>query len=373
MKGFSAFFPGLLSFGLGSLKKHGAIPEIEGKKGVIVTGASSSAKNGSLKQAEELAERNGAEVFVFSGVEPEVSVETADKAAEFCREKKASFIIGLGGGSAIDCAKAAATAAVTGAKCADYLDSKVQAGKDVLFFIAIPTTSGTGSEVTKNAVLKYTAKKMKMSLRGENLVPKIVIADPALTAAMPRKVAAYSGMDAFSHAVESYLSTGANPFTMPLAAEAVKLIAANIEKTCNDGGDDEARSNMMLASLLAGLSFATAGLGAVHGIGHPVGAVCDAPHGFVNAVLLPYILRLNTEASKERIRELEITTGIKLEETVSWLNRSLGIPEKISTLCPGAASKMEEIIKTTVYSGSMAYNPVKMNEALVRRILGEAL
>ncbi len=373
MTKFSALFPGRLSFGAGSLEKHGAVPEIEGKRGVIVTGAASAAKNGSLAQALELVKKSKAEAFVFQGVEPEVSVETADRAAAFCREKKASFIIGLGGGSAIDCAKAASTAAVTGAKCADYLDAKVTAGADSLFFIAIPTTSGTGSEVTKNAVLKYTAKNMKLSLRGESLVPKIVIADPLLTTAMPKEVTSYSGMDAFCHAVESYLSTGANPLTMPLAAEAVKLIAANIETAYKNGADVEARTNMMLASILAGLSFATAGLGAVHGIGHPVGAVCGAPHGFVNAVLLPYILRLNREASEDRIRELEITAGIKLEETASWLNRSLKIPEKISGLCPGAPSMMEKIIATTVYSGSMAYNPVKMDEELVRRILGEAL
>lgn len=373
MINFSALFPGMLTFGAGSLENHPAILEITGKTGVIVTGTASASKNSSLKGVMNLVKKSNAEAFVFDGVEPEVSVETADKAAAFCREKKASFIIGLGGGSAIDCAKAAATASVTGAKCADYLDGKISAGSEVLYFIAVPTTSGTGSEVTKNAVLKYTAKNIKASLRGNNLVPRTVIADPLLTVSMPEKITAYSGLDALTHAVESYLSTGANPMTMPLASEAVRLIAANLEAACENGSDIEARSNVMLASLLAGLSFATAGLGAVHGMGHPVGAVCSLPHGLVNAILLPYILRLNKDASEERIKQLETSSGVKLEETVSWLNRSLGIPERISGACPDAASHIEEIIKTTAYSGSMAYNPVKMDENLVRKVLKEAI
>ena len=161
--------------------------------------------------------------------------------------------------------------------------------------------------------------------------------------------------------------------TMRLAAEAVKLIFKNLEKAYKTGKNISARTGMLLASLLAGLSFANAGLGAVHGIGHPVGAVCGLPHGLVNAVLLPYILRLNRDASEDRIKELEDAAGMRLEETVSWLNRSLKIPEKISGACPDAIKHMEEIISTTVYTGSMAYNPVKMDEAKVRQVLEEAL
>jgi alcohol dehydrogenase len=372
MKLFSMLFPANIHFGYGSFQKLETMP-VEGKRAMMVTGGKSMEKGGFLSAAGAMLKKRGIEPLVFNGVEPEVSVDTVDKAANFARKNKADLFIGLGGGSAIDCAKAVAGIYKGKAGVRDFLDGKAKIEWETGFFIAIPSTAGTGSEVTKNAVLTYPEKSNKISLRGDSLVPDAVIADPELTISMPPDITAHSGLDALSHAVESYFSTGATAYTKQLSSFAIKLIFENLPQAFVSAGDRQARYNMLLASVTAGLSFATAGLGAVHGIGHTVGAVCGIPHGLVNAILLPFVEEYNLPAIEKDVKELEKTTGKGFMKKLRSLNKKMGIPATLSKACPGINDRMEIILKHVSYSGSMAYNPVKMDAGKTAELLKGAL
>ncbi|MCE5299631.1 MAG: iron-containing alcohol dehydrogenase [Spirochaetia bacterium] len=369
MTNFTLLFPPRTHFGYGAVEKLASIEEITGRTGVIITGSSWARSSGTLETVKKTLNKRADRIYVFDRVEPEVSVETVDEAAAFCRKKKASFVLGLGGGSALDCAKAAAGCAVQKHSVKEYLDKKAVLGKKPLFFIAVPSTAGTGSEVTKNAVLTYTEKGIKISLRSDNLIPRVAVLDPELTLTAGRTLTAYTGMDALTHAVESYISKNANPVTGPLSEQAIILIAGNIEKACRLPGNRGARYNMMLGSYMAGLAFANAGLGAVHGIGHPVGAVCGIPHGLVNAIMLPEVLKYNAPACAKLLQNFRKRYGFDLVMRVAALKKSLKIPAGIACVCPGARGMQEEIVKRVEYGASMSYNPVAMDEAKVREIL----
>ena len=372
MKKFSLLMPPKIIFGYGAVSafSEAALP---GKRAVIVTGKASSKKNGSLKKIKSILKKRKIKCFVFNGAEPEVSVETVDKCAAFARFKKADVFIGLGGGSALDCAKAACGIFREKRSVKDFLDSRAKIKKEPGYLVAIPTTAGTGSEVTKNAVLTYTEKRIKISLRGEKLVPALVVADPDLTLSMPKKVTAMSGMDALSHAIESYFSKGANDFTKALSLEAIKLITGNLYTAYKKPRNREARYNVLLGSLTAGLAFANGGLGAVHGIGHPAGAILKIPHGLVNAVLMPHVIRFNLSRCKKELKALNKAVNGDIIKIILLLNRKMKIPAKLGKIRKNAKLKTDDIVGTTAYTGSMSYNPVKMDEAKVYKILKAAL
>ncbi len=366
MKNFTLFFPEKIFFGIKKLNDLKNI-QIPGYKGILITGKNFAIKTGLIKKIKYIL--SDKKIVLFNEVEPEVSVETVDKAASFARQENIDFVIGLGGGSALDCAKSVAGIYKEKYSVKDYLDNKVKINKEPLFFIAIPTTAGTGSEVTKNAVLKYTEKNIKISLRSEKLIPKIVIADPELTLTMPPDITAYTGMDALCHAVESYFSISANSFTQILAKNAIKLIFDNLYIAYKNGKNIIARYNMLYASLLAGISFANAGLGAVHGISHPIGAVLNLQHGLVNAILLPFVLDFNKKAIKKDLKILESNLNCSLIQNIKNLNKKLKIPENFK-LYNVSKEKIDYIIsKMEFKTGSMSYNPIKMDEYKVRKIL----
>lgn len=372
MKYSAITFPEHIHFGYGALSGLAELP-LEGKKAMIVTGGASMEKAGFTAAVKALLSGRGIEPVVFNGVEPEVSVDTVDKAAHFARKNKVDLFVGLGGGSAIDAAKAVAGIYKGKAGVREYLDGKAKIEWKTGFFIAIPSTAGTGSEVTKNAVLTYPEKNNKISLRGESLVPDIVIADPELTVSMPPEITAYSGLDALSHAVESYFSTSATDETRKLSAFAIKNIFDSLPAAFLNGKDRQARYNMLLASVTAGLAFSRAGLGAAHGLGHTVGAVCGMPHGLVNAILLPFVEEYNMTTIAGQVAELEKTTGKGFIKKLRSLNKKLGIPARLSKACPGAENRVDIILKHISYTGSMAYNPVKMDAEKTAKLLKAAV
>ncbi len=372
MKDFTMLFPGRVYFGNGCLDRLKDAP-IRGRRGLIITGRHSAKKSGLLDRVKKILKATGREIFIYDDVEPEVSVETVDKAAELARRYRADFFIGLGGGSAIDCAKAVSGIYKDRLSVKDYLDTKTPVRRDSGFLIAIPTTAGTGSESTKNAVLTYTAKKIKISLRGDSLVPSMAIMDPELTYSMTKEITAYTGMDALTHAVESYFSSNANEITELLSLKAVTLILGSMSAAYKKPLDKAARYDMMLGSFTAGLSFANAGLGAVHGIGHPAGAVLKLPHGLVNAVLLPHVLEFNSAAIGAQLMQFRKATGFDLIKKIKSLNKSMGIPARLTASSKGGVKKIEEIMERVEYSASMSYNPVKMDDKRVRQILKGAL
>ncbi len=374
MINFSLVFPPSVHFGSGSLEKLANI-ELKGNNCLIISGKNSMKKYGFIDRVIGILKKRNINSFCFNEVEPEVSVETVNIAYKLAKKNMADIIIGIGGGSALDCAKAVSGLAAQDitVDVRDYIDGQESIKKDPLFFIAIPSTAGTGSEVTKNAVLLYPEKNNKLSLRSEKLVPKVVILDPDLTLTMDKNITAYSGLDALSHAVESYFSKGANDFTKILSEIAIKLIFKYLPLAYKDGKNREARYYMLYASFVAGLSFANAGLGAVHGIGHTVGAVCGIPHGLINAVLLPYVIAFNTKYCPERLKDLEETTFKDFIKELSLLNKKLKIPQNISDIYPDIKSKIKTILSNISFSGSMSYNPVKITIKEVEKILQDAL
>ncbi len=366
MSVYTYFFPKETKLGKGAFSEIKNIPNKGGICAVLCGRGGSLKKNGILKQALDYLALSGKKAFVFDAVEPEVSVETVDKAADFVNSVNADFVIGIGGGSVLDCAKAAAAVAPEGVSVKKFLDGE-NINKKPMPVCAVPTTAGTGSEVTRNAVLTYTEKKIKTSLRHNEMIPFFVILDPELTVSMPPYITAYTGMDALTHAVESYYSNRANDFTAMISLNAAKTIIEWLPKAVKNPNDIYAREKMLYASYEAGLAFSNAGLGAVHGIGHPVGSVCGIPHGVVNAVLLPAVLEFNINNSVS-LRGGK-NQAAELLDSIKKLARECGLPEKMSLAYNLYGEKISEIAELAVYTGSMAFNPVTMTPEKVIEIL----
>ena len=284
--------------GPGSLEN---LKEITGKKAVIVTGGSSMKRHGFLDKTIRLLKEAGIDSAVFEGVESDPSVETVLRGVEFFNRENPDLIIGLGGCSAIDAAKAmwvfyeypkATFAEITVPFSIKPLRNKAR-------FVAIPSTSGTGTESTCVAVITDTAKGIKHPLVSYEICPDIAIVDGELAQSMPANVTANTGMDALSHDVEALVAALASPYTDALAIDSVRMIFENLPRVYQNGDDIEARQAMHDASCFAGMAFSNAILGIVHSIAHQVGGMFDIPHGRANAILTPNVIRFNSrDASK---------------------------------------------------------------------------
>ena len=229
----------------------------------------------------------------------EPTVDDVDRALAVAREHGCDRVIGLGGGSAIDAAKAVAGLLTNGGAALDYMEvigKGQKITKPAAPWVAVPTTAGTGAEATRNAVIGHPGKRFKASIRSELLLPRVAVVDPELGVGVPPEVTARSGMDALCQCVEAYTSNGANPMTDAVALQGVTLAARSLRRAFEDGRDLDAREDMALAALLSGIALTNAGLGAVHGFAAPLGANFPAPHGAVCAVLLPHVIGANVAA-----------------------------------------------------------------------------
>jgi len=242
-------------------------------------------------------------VEVFKGVEPNPKDRNVEEAATVAQRMGADCLLAIGGGSPIDCAKVAAILAVYGGKPRDYED-RSRIGPHPLPIIAIPTTAGTGSEVTFGAVITDTGAKFKFTVKSPSIAPKIALVDPELTLSMPPALTAATGMDALTHAIEAYTSKAAEPISDACALYAAELIATHLPQAVRDGKDLEARSAVLLGSLLAGIAFSHSDVGAVHCIAEALGGMYDIPHGICNAVCLPYVMEYCLEANRSRYARL---------------------------------------------------------------------
>ncbi|MEM0143672.1 MAG: iron-containing alcohol dehydrogenase, partial [Candidatus Parvarchaeum sp.] len=240
---------------------------------------------------------NGIEYEIFSEVESDPSITTISKAEKFAKECSAEAIIGLGGGSSIDTAKAVAILLENGGKLRQF--SGVDKIKKLnMPLIAIPTTAGTGSEVTRFAVISDTDEKF--TIASHLITPKVALLDPSLTLSLPKNITAYTGIDALAHAIESYTSTLSQPIADLFALKAIELIIKNLRIVVARGDNLKARENMLQASLFAGIAFNNAFLGLCHAIASPLGAYFHIPHGLAIAVTLPYVMEYNALASSDK-------------------------------------------------------------------------
>ena len=294
--------------GEGSLE---VLKTLKGKKAFVVVGGGSMKRFGFLQKVEDYLKEAGMEVELFEGVEPDPSVETVMKGAEAMRNFEPDWIVAMGGGSPIDAAKAMWI-------FYEYPDFTFEQAvvpfglpelRQKAKFVAIPSTSGTATEVTAFSVITNYTEKIKYPLADFNITPDIAIVDPELAQTMPAKLVAHTGMDALTHAIEAYTASLRSNFSDPLAIKAIEMVNENLVKSFE--GDKTARNLMHEAQCLAGMAFSNALLGIVHSMAHKVGAVFHIPHGCANAIFLPYVIQYNRKSCEDRYAD--IARALKLE------------------------------------------------------------
>ncbi len=283
---------------------------------VLVTDPVLRDRTKTVSDAEGSLRRAGVRVDTFADVEPDPMIATAIRCADFARPLRPDLLVGLGGGSSLDVAKAAAAILGNDVALAQMWGVR-NVPRPAVPLILLPTTSGTGSEVTPNSILtdvKPDGSHMKKGIVSPHILARTAIVDPLLTVTAPPGITASTGMDALTHAIESYVSLSAQPLTLPLSLEAVRLIGRSLRRAVADGHDLDARREMASASLLAGLAFANGFLGGVHAIAMAMGGQHDVPHGVANALLLPYVMAFNEPAAPAQYARIARALGEPVED-----------------------------------------------------------
>ena len=365
MNEFTFSVPQNIIVGRGSLAKLPVAEKSGGKKAFIISGPHLN-KMGIVQSCVDALKAKGIESSVFTETEGNPSVETVDKASAAYKESGADFIVALGGGSPMDVAKAVGVVARYGGSITEYEGADKVPG-DIIPLIAVPTTAGTGSEVTAFSVITDHSRNYKLTVFSYKLIPSYAILDAELLTTAPASVAAACGIDAMVHALEAYISTAASPFSDAMAEKALELIGANIRCYAANRGDIEAAENMLVGSLFAGIAFSWARLGDVHAMSHPVSAYFNVPHGVANAILLPTIVEYNMLADKGKylniynyIAELpaapeEFTADMLVDELLN-LNEALGIPAGLEE-AGVTKDKFDAMADDAMKSGNIAVNP----------------
>jgi alcohol dehydrogenase class IV len=366
--------PGAMYFGWGALEQVGPEAARLGKRALLVTGRGSMKRLGVEDRVVKLLADAGVDVVSFSGVESDPRSATVDRGGRAARGERCDLVIGLGGGSPMDTARAIAAMAVLEGSILDYVHGK-PIDRPGLPLINIATTSGTASEITPVSVVLDEERQLKMGLKSPYWFARVAITDPELTLGMPPALTAATGLDALTHAVESYLSTGATPPSEGLSLRAIRLIGESLRAACRDGNDRAAREGMAMGSMLAGMAFANSGLGLVHGLVHSVGARYGVPHGACCGRLLPYVLRFNLPAAKEKLAEVaQALTGNAAATAddavtgVEALLRDVGVPFGLADI--GIRGEdMDVLAKDGLVAGAVRTNPRQPTEADALAIL----
>lgn len=367
MDSFSFTIPQNIKFGAGTLDLLPDLAKELGKsKGYIISGPHLN-KIGMVAKCRKALKSAGMESECFTETEGNPSTDTVVKATEGFKKSKADFIVAFGGGSPLDVAKAVAVLATYGGNIVDYEGAGKVMGP-VVPMIAIPTTAGTGSEVTAFSVITDHSRNYKLTVVSNYLLPAYVILDPDLIATVPANTAAACGIDAMVHALEAYISKAASPFSDIFAREALRLIGGSIRDYVADRSNPAACESMMVGSLFAGIAFSHARLGNVHAMSHPVSAYFDVPHGVANAILLPTVVDFNKDAadpekyryiygciSKDMGADINFTPDMLATE-IRMLNYELGILPTLSDI-GGTSDKFEQMADDAMKSGNIQCNP----------------
>ena len=295
--------PKSVLYGRNSLEKLGEQSKKLGKRAFIVTDTIME-KLGYVEKCMQQLNKKGITVSTYNKVDAEPTNIHVLEALSLCKEEKCDFIIGIGGGSCIDAAKAVAVLYTNGGEVEDYVQKDIEIENNPLPLIAIPTTSGTGSEVTSVAVITNKKTDVKMMMKHPSFIPKVAIIDPVLTSSLPPQITAATGIDALCHAIEAYISKFSQPLTDVLALSAIESIMKYLRIAYEDGRNMEAREAMMIASLQAGIAFSNASVTLVHGMSRPVGALFHVPHGISNAILLPTVLEFTKTSAMKRLAKI---------------------------------------------------------------------
>jgi len=371
-------------FGAGTLGQVGANVQPFGRRALVVTGSNPA-------RAEKLMAAlagSGISTATFS-VAGEPDIATVERGTALARAEKCELVIGFGGGSVIDAAKAIAAMLANAGGLLDYLEI-VGAGKalqkESVPFVAIPTTAGTGAEVTRNAVIASPEHKVKVSLRSPFMLARLAVVDPELTYDLSPALTASTGLDALTQLIEPYTCLRANPMTDALCVEGIRRAARALDNGVIHGRDKAGRENMAVASLFGGLALANAGLGAVHGFAGPVGGSFPAPHGAICAALLPHVMAMNLEALRSRNPQspvldryqklgwlLTFKPGVKAEAGVEWVRRLVaGLPIPKLREYGIREEHFPDLVAKAAKASSMKANPIELTPAELTEILRQA-
>ncbi|GAA6491662.1 L-threonine dehydrogenase [Candidatus Bariatricus faecipullorum] len=382
MKDFRFSVPQDITFGEGSLAK---LPEILKKQGAakaLLVSDRGLEKLGVVEKVKRIAEEAGITVAEFLDVEPNPSVHTVDSAVQAYQESGAESIIALGGGSPMDVAKAVGVLAKYGGSITEYEGAHKIPGP-IVPITAIPTTAGTGSEVTAFSVITDTERSYKLTVFSYELIPASAILDPELIMTVPASVAASCGVDALIHAWEAYTSRDASPFSDAVAEKAMELIGGNLRRFVADRTDREAAGAMMAGSMFAGLAFAWARLGNIHAMSHPVSAFFHVPHGVANSILLPVIVEYNALADKGRYEKIYNYISRDREPVKNFvpemlvreaqnLLRELGIPEHLAEVGV-TEEKIPAMAADAMKSGNILANPRQSTQKDIEMLYKKAM
>lgn len=364
---FDFLVPQRIIFGPGCAGRLGNEASQFGKKVLLCMGKGSLQASGMIERVISPLEAAGQEIVYCGGIDPEPTLESVEESLKIAREYEVDVVIGVGGGSVLDVAKATASLYYEDGKVKEYFEGK-EPQQRVLPWIAVPTTAGSGAEVTKNTVLRDPDIGKKQSIRWDWWLASTAVVDPVLTMTMPRQITAQSGMDALTHALEAYTSRWAYPMTESLAMEAAVLICRNLYSAYSKGSDKEARQQVSLGSLMAGIALNNARVGLVHALAHPIGMRYRLAHGLVCAVLLPQVMEYNINVVHEKYariaRELHIVdkdasseaAAERLIHFIKMLQKRLEIPVKLAEL--GLQKEdISGLAEGVLPSGSLAANP----------------
>jgi alcohol dehydrogenase class IV len=385
MKDFIFKMPTRVNFGIGITKNLGDIVKSYGGTKVFVLSDPIIAASPIMESVR--AGLGDTPYDLYTDTKPDPTIEAVDTVTEVLKNSGCDIVVSVGGGSPIDLAKAITVLQTNEGSARDYMfgGSKTVTNKSIPH-IAIPTTAGTGSEVTGATVITDTQNNIKLSITHDYVIPTAAIIDPALHIGMPKMITASTGLDALTHAIESYVSLNAEPISDAMGIQAIRLIGANLRKVVTDPANIEARSNMAIASTIASVAFMNGGLGVIHGIAQSMGGLHHTPHGIANGLLLPYAMHRNYVGNLEKFKNIAVALGENVDglsdkdaayksvSSVFDLQEFVGVPLTLGEL----QNKVEEKDFGPIIDGTMAYrmlaiNPVKLTEQDVRGILEHAL
>jgi alcohol dehydrogenase class IV len=336
-----------------------AIEELKCLKGyskaIIVTGGSSMQKYGFLDKLERILKEAGLETKRFEGVEPDPSIETVMAGAKAMLEFQPDVVISIGGGSPIDAAKAMWVLYEHPELTFEDIKTPFSMPKlrQKAIFVAVPSTSGTATEVTAFSVITDYSTKIKYPLADFEITPDIAIIDSSLAYTMPKTLTAHTGMDALTHAVEAYVASARSSFSDPLAMEAIRMIFENLVDSYN--GDKKGRDEIHIAQCLAGMAFSNALLGIAHSLAHKIGAQFDVPHGCCNAILLPYVIKYNSKACMARYARIARRLGLKGESDKQLLDALIEEINKLNTRLGIAKTFKEHGVKEETFASEVDF------------------
>lgn len=380
-----SFAPQII-FGYGSLNRVGFLSLFLKAKNAFIVTDSEIEKLGFSVKIQKYLEKSGIKSSVFNEIEPNPKEETIIKGSGLFKSTDSDIVIAVGGGSVIDAAKVIRLLAKQGGKVSNYDATKctiMAVHENLPHQISIPTTSGTGSEVSIVAMI--TSGKEKITILGYPLISTIAIVDPQLTMSCPPKLTAYCGMDALTHAIESFVSLRVNPVADVLSLQAIALIYQNLRKAHKDGKDIIPRINMSLAAMIAGMSFNQKSVGLVHACSHQLSAQCNLPHGMANAIMLPHVLRINKKIVSSKYTIMSTAFNIsssglndneiadKFINEIEKLNKDLDIPSKLRD-CGVNESDIETMAESALKDIAGLTNPLQpLTKELIKDVYKAAL